>query len=695
MKRGATRLFSASILSTALYITLAGYGERLTQNRDKLQVEFEAGKNSIIGQGTYGSVHKAKDVLTGNSVALKVVRKNAKSLTHEVNALKKVKELGGHPNVVPLLGVVEIEDDPTKIGLVFELLKGGELYESLIQHGAYSESKAASVVRQVASALAFLHDECHLVHADLKPENLLFKDETFPSEKEVGQLVLVDFGSSVELDADGRHFPLSPQRLLGTVAYAAPELLKGPPSLNPSNSFFQSPRLQKASQAVDVWSLGVILYVVLSGVYPFDPDNELNTDEELARAIVKGDFEFQGSAWNSVSKSAKNLIKRMLIKDPEKRITAREILKHDWVCLPQEEKIISGSDVRLYGFLRTQKRLQDHVFHLMVDGSLKSGGRTEFPDPNQETQTLQSVYRKFDIEGKGFITKKDLDRTLSKGTDSEDQNEDDSNTNGNIDEMDKLYYSSLNGLLGCGERVIFQAGELVFKKGSFAECFYFIDRGKVQVFIDENNPSYTLSAGDFFGETALIKNTPRNATIRAGPTGAELIRFTRSDFDRLVAGSDTFKMLDEQVKKRTVEHIKYVYSSLFNDHRTVHIGYNDILLKRGEPSDSMYYIVDGKVDVISASGKIIAQRIEGETVGELGLITGEPRSMDIKCSAPLGCAFKKLDKTDLKRLLEFSPLANAEITRTLKSRASNNNETNGVSGTSSPIAQGSARKTKS
>lgn len=132
----------------------------------------------------------------------------------------------------------------------------------------------------------------------------------------------------------------------------------------------------------------------------------------------------------------------------------------------------------------------------------------------------------------------------------------------------------------------------------------------------------------------------------------------------------TFKALDEQIKKRTVEHIKFVFSTLFNDNRTVHVGHGMKLLKRGEPSDSMYYIVDGHIDVISKSGKVIAKRYEGDTVGELGLLNEEPRSMDIVCSAELGCAFKRLDGDDVKRLLKFSPLARAKIAHTLQERGS-------------------------
>lgn len=470
----------------------------------KLQVEFDVGPEALLGRGTYGSVHRGKELISGESVALKVVHKNTRSVSCELASLQRVGEEGGHPHVVKLLGVVDLENDPSRLGLAFELINGGELYESLVKDGAYSEWKASRVVMQVASALAFLHNKCQLVHADLKPENILLRDN--------GEIAICDFGSSMDIQPNG-NFALT-SRLLGTVAYAAPELL-------------QESKQKYATTAVDVWSLGVILYVVLSGLYPFDPDNELNTDSELAKAIVTGELDFSAPCWNEVSDSAKDLITRMLEKDPEARITSEEILKHDWVKDPPESKVIDGLDKRLYGFLRSQKRLQDHVFYLMVDGSLKPSREHFVVDDTQST--IGQVYRRFDSEGKGFITSTDLDRNDIPKLSHEEKEPDDTE--------EKLYYSNLNGLLGCGERVVYDPNEVVFERGSAADSFYFVDRGKVDIFItDDQVASFTLGSGDFFGEFALINNLPRNATVRAQSNGCELIRFSRDDFDRLVRG---------------------------------------------------------------------------------------------------------------------------------------------------------------
>lgn len=631
--------------------------------------------------------------------------------------------------------MVSIEKDDRKIGLVFELVSGGELYDSLVKQGAYSEDKASQVVRQVASAMSFMHNKCHLVHGDLKPENLLLRDNNF-------EVAICDFGCAVNLDEKGE-FSFNSKTMMGTVAYSAPELLKPPPSFG---NMFRT----RASTAVDVWSLGCVLYVLLSGTHPFDVENELS-DAELEKAILKGHYDFSSPVWRDVSESAKNLISRMLERNPKKRITATEILEHDWIKKPQTKDVISGSDVRLRGYLQTQRRVQNFVFNMMIGGHLKK--RMEEAGNNDRVST--DALRSIDTEGKGYITGRDLERTLSTGKhgamlkvdnlpsfgkavetaklDTENPSavaavaaapalpgkpnvleKSDSSTTATdeppspeTEEDDKLYYSSLGGLVGCGEHVTYAPGAVVFSKGDAANSFYFVDRGKVEVEVTsatsaamppalgnvegegasatENPiavPSLPLAldhqtevnlvqigAGDFFGETALIKNQPRNATVRAGPKGAELICFSKEDFQHLIdSSSENFAILNDQIRKRAVEHVKYVFSSMFHDYKTNYIGHGAPLLKRGDVSDSMYYIADGVFDIVSKSGQVVAERREGETVGELGLITGEKRSMDVVCSTKTGCAVKRLTKDDVKRLLEFSPDVRTQLDQAMTSR---------------------------
>jgi CRP-like cAMP-binding protein len=546
-------------------------------------------------------------------------------LQDEVQCLKRVKDLGSHPNIVDLKGIVSIEGMPQEMGLVFELLDGGELYEHLTRNGAYSEHRAAILVGQVADALAFLH-QANLVHGDLKPENLVLA-------KDGSSVKLCDFGSCVGLDPKDGMFTLQAHRPVGTVAYAAPELLT------------PATKTSRASGKVDVWSLGVVLYVILSGSHPFDPDNEISTDEELLPQIVKCEYDFDSPVWSKISEDAKSLIRAMLDKDPAKRISAREILDHPWVKSGGNREALVGSDVRLQGFMRTQRVLQDRLFRMMVDGSLRN-----------DSEALEQFWKTVDSQGKGYVTAEDL---------GEPREAEPAAAGG---AEDKVFYKSLNGLVGLGERHSLPAQTKVFEAGDPADAFYFVDKGKVEVLL-AGRVVTVLGPGEFFGETALIRNRTRNAAVRTA-TPCELVKFSREDFERLSRRDPSVnRALNERVDQRSVEHVKAVYSFLFTDAETLHLGQGSVLLKKGEPSPEMYYIVEGVVDVVNSSGTVVAQRREGETVGELGLVTGEPRSMTILCSNPLGCAFKRLTRADLDRLVMFSPHADSELRKAIVGRS--------------------------
>jgi serine/threonine protein kinase len=126
-----------------------------------------------LGAGSFGIVKRATEAESGEQVALKVIDKKMPRLREEVRILQKINSLGGHPNIVAFRGMAQLPhpDDKSCIGLVFELMRGGELYDNLVENGAFSESKASLLIEQVAAALAFLHRN-NIVHADLKPENL-------------------------------------------------------------------------------------------------------------------------------------------------------------------------------------------------------------------------------------------------------------------------------------------------------------------------------------------------------------------------------------------------------------------------------------------------------------------------------------------------------------------------------------------
>ncbi|KAM1018489.1 hypothetical protein ACFX13_040714 [Malus domestica] len=219
-------------------------------------------------------------------------------LTNEILVMRKIVEnVSPHPNVIDLYDVYE---DENGVHLVLELCSGGELFDRIVKQERYSEVGAAAVVRQIAQGLAALH-RSNIVHRDLKPENCLFLDNTVDSP-----LKIMDFGlSSVEEFTD----PVV--GLFGSIDYVSPEALS---------------QGQVTSKS-DMWALGVILYILLSGYPPFIAQS----NRQKQQMIMAGEFSFYEKTWKGISLSAKQLISSLLKVDPDKRPSAQELLDHPWV----------------------------------------------------------------------------------------------------------------------------------------------------------------------------------------------------------------------------------------------------------------------------------------------------------------------------------------------------------------------------
>ncbi|XP_026532003.1 calcium/calmodulin-dependent protein kinase type 1B isoform X2 [Pseudonaja textilis] len=193
-----------------------------------------------------------------------------------------------------------------------QLVTGGELFDRIIERGYYTEKDASQLIRQVLEAVNYLHD-LGIVHRDLKPENLLYA-----TPFEDAKIMITDFGLS-KIEADGIM-----STACGTPGYVAPEILE-----------------QKAyGKAVDSWALGVISYILLCGYPPFYDEN----DSELFNQILKAEYEFDSPYWDDISESAKDFIRHLLERDPEKRFTCEQALQHPWISGDTAlEKDIHGS----------------------------------------------------------------------------------------------------------------------------------------------------------------------------------------------------------------------------------------------------------------------------------------------------------------------------------------------------------------
>uniref|UniRef100_A0A8C7U1X6 non-specific serine/threonine protein kinase n=1 Tax=Oncorhynchus mykiss TaxID=8022 RepID=A0A8C7U1X6_ONCMY len=278
-----------------------------------------------IGRGRFSVVRKCLNKASKKEVAVKYVAKKMQKkeqVAHEADILCHVQ----HPQLVALTDTYE---SPTSLMLVFELLEGGRLLDYLVAHDELMEEKVAFFVKDTLEALQHLHT-CRVVHLDLKPENLLV-DLHVP----VPCIKLIDFGDAVQVSGH-RYVHL----LLGNPEFAAPELIQGTP----------------VSLSTDVWSAGVLAYVMLSGVSPF-LDESL---EETCVNICKLDFCFPEDYFQGVSQAARDFIKSTLQQDPRKRPSATACLQHPWVGAHSGDYSKNPLDTgRLASFIDRRRQLHD------------------------------------------------------------------------------------------------------------------------------------------------------------------------------------------------------------------------------------------------------------------------------------------------------------------------------------------------
>uniref|UniRef100_A0AAQ4QY43 non-specific serine/threonine protein kinase n=1 Tax=Gasterosteus aculeatus aculeatus TaxID=481459 RepID=A0AAQ4QY43_GASAC len=249
-----------------------------------------------LGEGSFSVCRKCRHKQTGNEFAVKIVSRR------EVAALRQCET---HPNIVKLH---EVYTDQYHTYLVMELLRGGELLERIKRKKLFGEAEASQLLQSLVSAVSFMH-EAGVVHRDLKPENVLFADEA-----EDSMLKVIDFGFARLCPAGSA--PL--QTPCFTLQYAAPEL-------------FESAGYDKAC---DLWSLGVILYTMLSGQVPFQSEQRGMTSSyaaDIMQKIKEGDFSLDGEAWKGVSENAKELVKGLLTVDPETRLKLSDLKENSWL----------------------------------------------------------------------------------------------------------------------------------------------------------------------------------------------------------------------------------------------------------------------------------------------------------------------------------------------------------------------------
>lgn len=337
----------------------------------KFKDHYSLGK--VIGTGALGEVRKCKHKTTDILRAVKIIKKEKMNETEqkffegELATLKKLD----HPNIIK---IYEVFEEHRNWFLVTELCKGGELFDQITAKGSYSENDAAHIIEQVLKATAYCHAQ-GIVHRDLKPENLLFDAD------EDNSLKLIDFGTSVAYDKKRDKL----KDVMGTSYYIAPEVLA-----------------EDYDERCDVWSVGVLMYILLSGKAPFDGA----TDDEIIANIIKGEYSMSDPIWNEISEDATRLIKKMLTRDYKKRIYAKDALKDKWFKNAPKQHIDPALMKQALSSIKTfnySSKLQQVTMQMMTQSMVSK----------EEEQRLRKVFLQLDNDGNGYLEYDELLKGLT------------------------------------------------------------------------------------------------------------------------------------------------------------------------------------------------------------------------------------------------------------------------------------------
>jgi calcium-dependent protein kinase len=334
--------------------------------------DYHLGK--VLGRGQFGTTRLAEDIKKRDKFACKSIAKRKLSCKEDIEDVQRevqiMHHLKGHPNVTYLRGTYE---DPQNVHLVMDLCGGGELFDAIIKRGTYSEKDAADLIRTIVSVVAHCHS-MGVIHRDLKPENFLLQSAD-PSSP----ILCTDFGLSVFFKP-GEKF----KDIVGSAYYVAPEVLK-----------------RDYGPEADIWSCGVILYILLSGMPPFWGD----TETDIFKSILRGQLDFKTDPWPKISAEAKACVARMLEMNPKKRATADEILNDPWMRengAASDKPLDDAIFTRLNNFANMNKFKKEAM--KVIASSM----------PADEISGLKNLFESIDTDKSGTITAQELKEALGK-----------------------------------------------------------------------------------------------------------------------------------------------------------------------------------------------------------------------------------------------------------------------------------------
>ncbi|XP_072997955.1 calcium-dependent protein kinase 2 [Typha latifolia] len=347
-------------------------GPVLGRPMEDVRGSYNIGKE--LGRGQFGVTHLCTDKRSGEKLACKTIAKRKLTTKEDVEDVRRevqiMYHLSGQANVVELKGAYE---DKQSVHLVMELCAGGELFDRIIARGHYTERAAAALLRTIVQIVHTCHS-MGVMHRDLKPENflLLNKDEDAP-------LKATDFGLSVFFK-QGEVF----KDIVGSAYYIAPEVLK-----------------RKYGPEADIWSVGVMLYILLCGVPPFWAESE----HGIFNAILRGHIDFTTDPWPNISSGAKDLVRKMLNSDPKQRLTAFQVLNHPWIKEDGEapDTPLDNAVLNRLKQFRAMNQFKKAALRVIA-GCLSE----------EEIKGLKEMFKNIDTDNSGTITLDELKQGLTK-----------------------------------------------------------------------------------------------------------------------------------------------------------------------------------------------------------------------------------------------------------------------------------------
>ena len=407
----------------------------ISHKKTNISKEYILGKN--LGKGSFAQVRLAVHKATKQTRAIKIIKKakvNMDNLLTEISILSKLS----HPSIMQ---VFEIFEDNINLYIVSEYCKGGELFDIISEKGSFTEKEACKIMEQLLGGICYSHQN-GIVHRDLKPENILMENKSRDLS-----IKIVDWGCATHINKKEKLHETD-----GTSYYIAPEVLKG-----------------NYDEKCDIWSLGVIMYILLCGYAPFYGEK----DEDIYQQVLKGEYDFPKEEWDHVSKEAKDLVKKMIEKEPLKRISALEALQHNWFKKNREKtknnKFLAKSVINNMKKFKKNKKFEKATISFIINQFILKDERNE----------LERQFKEWDKNGDGVLSKEEIIDGYRKTYGTVDENE--------IENMIKSIDLDGNGVIDYNEFLACSINkDKILKKENLEYCFNAFDSdGSGKISLDE------------------------------------------------------------------------------------------------------------------------------------------------------------------------------------------------------------------